>query len=115
MIPCYLLGHISMGLAPGKQCKRIQDSHSTANSSLKARKVRTLPAVPEFHFVRQDDFLLGVLHEHDVKLRSLDISLLQLQTSYSNNLNRRAESEAVASIDGGNLKRNRRTFTDSDN
>jgi chromodomain-helicase-DNA-binding protein 1 len=91
------------------------------------------PIPNAIHLVRRGDFLLGVLREHEEKLRSLESSLRNkgsvktstspppapvASTSYSNNLKRRAESEAVASIDDGNARKKKRrptpTFTDSE-
>lgn len=99
----------------------------------KGEDAASRPIPNAIHLVRRGDFLLGVLREHEEKLRSLESSLRHkgsvktstspppvpvASTSYSNNLKRRAESEAVASIDdGGSKKRKRRptpTFTDSE-
>lgn len=92
------------------------------------------PIPNAIHLVRRGDFLLGLLREHDEKLRSYETSLRsrgQLKvsvsppptavasaSSYNGPLKRRAESEAVASVeDTSNRKRKRRptpTFTDSE-
>ncbi|TFK73925.1 hypothetical protein BDN72DRAFT_760977 [Pluteus cervinus] len=92
------------------------------------------PIPNAIHLVRRGDFLLGILREHDEKLRSYESSLrnkgqlkqslspppatIASSSSYTGNFKRRAESEAVASIDdGGTKKRKRRptpTFTDSE-
>ncbi|KAG6903097.1 hypothetical protein C0995_006284 [Termitomyces sp. Mi166 len=92
------------------------------------------PIPNAIHLVRRGDFLLGLLREHDDKLRSYETSLRnrgQLKpsasppptavastSSYNGAVKRRAESEAVASVeDTSNRKRKRRptpTFTDSE-
>ncbi|KAG6898168.1 hypothetical protein C0992_004155 [Termitomyces sp. T32_za158] len=92
------------------------------------------PIPNAIHLVRRGDFLLGLLREHDEKLRSYETSLRsrgQLKvsvsppptavastSSYNGGSKRRAESEAVASVeDSSNRKRKRRptpTFTDSE-
>jgi chromodomain-helicase-DNA-binding protein 1 len=89
------------------------------------------PIPNAIHLVRRGDFLLGCLREHDEKLRSYESSLrnkgqLKASTSpppltaatSSHSIRRRAENEAVASIeDGSSKKRKRRptpTFTDSE-
>jgi len=92
------------------------------------------PIPNAIHLVRRGDFLLGCLREHDEKLRSYESSLRnkgQLKgstsppptavasSSHSGSMKpRRAESEAVASVDdGASRKRKRRptpTFTDSE-
>ncbi|KAJ7188010.1 SNF2 family N-terminal domain-containing protein [Mycena filopes] len=91
------------------------------------------PIPNAIHLVRRGDFLLSILREHDEKLRSYESSLrikgLKVSASpppiastsssaHTMNVKRRAESEAVASVDdGGNRKRKRRptpTFTDSE-
>ncbi|EMD37878.1 chromodomain-helicase DNA-binding protein [Gelatoporia subvermispora B] len=88
------------------------------------------PIPNAIHLVRRGDFLLSILREHDEKLRAIESTLqrkshIKTSTSppppvaYTNNLKRRAESEAVASVDEGSAaraKRKRRptpTFTDS--
>lgn len=92
------------------------------------------PIPNAIHLVRRGDFLLGILREHEEKLRSYESSLrtkgqLKLSTSppptavassssYTTNFRRRAESEAVASVDDGSTKKRKRrptpTFTDSE-
>ncbi|KAG6837496.1 hypothetical protein H0H93_008421 [Arthromyces matolae] len=92
------------------------------------------PIPNAIHLVRRGDFLLGLLKEHDEKLRSYETSLRtrgQLKvsaspppaavastSSHNGSLKRRAESEAIASVDDtSNRKRKRRptpTFTDSE-
>ncbi|KAI0051885.1 transcription regulator [Auriscalpium vulgare] len=88
------------------------------------------PIPNAIHLVRRGDFLLGILREHDEKLRSYESSIRTkshlkvsaspppvASSSYSGSLKRRAESEAVASVeDNSSRKRKRRptpTFTDS--
>jgi chromodomain-helicase-DNA-binding protein 1 len=91
------------------------------------------PIPNAIHLVRRGDFLLGILREHDEKLRSYESSLRtrgQLKpsasppptavasTSNGGSLKRRAESEAVASVDDGSSRKRKRrptpTFTDSE-
>ncbi|KAG6920300.1 hypothetical protein DXG01_005069 [Tephrocybe rancida] len=92
------------------------------------------PIPNAIHLVRRGDFLLSILREHDEKLRSYESSLRnkgQLKvsasppptavastSSYNGSLKRRAESEAVASVDDGNARKRKRrptpTFTDSE-
>ncbi|KAJ7703020.1 SNF2 family N-terminal domain-containing protein [Mycena rosella] len=70
------------------------------------------PIPNAIHLVRRGDFLLSILREHDEKLPSTSSS------THAMSVKRRAESEAVASVDdGGSRKRKRRptpTFTDSE-
>ncbi|KAI0318392.1 SNF2 family N-terminal domain-containing protein [Amylostereum chailletii] len=96
----------------------------------KGEDASTKPIPNAIHLVRRGDYLLGILKEHDEKLRSYESSLrtkghLKVSTSpppvasssHSGSLRRRAESEAVASVeDSSSRKRKRRatpTFTDS--
>jgi chromodomain-helicase-DNA-binding protein 1 len=89
------------------------------------------PIPNAIHLVRRGDYLLGILREHDEKLRSYESSLRTkghlkvsaspppvASSSHSGSLKWRAESEAVASVeDGSSRKRKRRptpTFTDSE-
>jgi chromodomain-helicase-DNA-binding protein 1 len=89
------------------------------------------PIPNAIHLVRRGDYLLGLLREHDEKIRSYENSLRNrsiprvsispppsAQGSTGQSLKRRAESEAVASVeDNGPRKRKRRptpTFTDSE-
>ncbi|KIK92120.1 hypothetical protein PAXRUDRAFT_830263 [Paxillus rubicundulus Ve08.2h10] len=92
----------------------------------------TRPIPNAIHLVRRGDFLLGILREHDEKLRSYESSLRNkgqlkasatppptvVASSSTSSRKRRAESEAVASVeDSSNKKRKRRptpTFTDSE-
>ncbi|EIN11962.1 hypothetical protein PUNSTDRAFT_99321 [Punctularia strigosozonata HHB-11173 SS5] len=91
----------------------------------------TKPIPNAIHLVRRGDYLLGLLREHDEKIRSYENSLRNRSLprasvspppsahgSVSQGLKRRAESEAVASVeDNGPRKRKRRptpTFTDSE-
>jgi chromodomain-helicase-DNA-binding protein 1 len=87
------------------------------------------PIPNAIHLVRRGDYLLGLLREHDEKLRSYESALkskgalksvtppLVPPSSYSSTARRRAESEAVASVEGGGSRRRKRrptpTFTDS--
>ena len=101
----------------------------------KGEDAASRPIPNAIHLVRRGDFLLGVLREHEERMRNLETSLrskgsLKVSTSpppaavasssssYSNSLKRRAESEAVASIDDGSAKKRKRrptpTFTDSE-
>jgi len=91
------------------------------------------PIPNAIHLVRRGDFLLGILREHDEKMRLYETSLRTklrpsasppptavASSSNSSNMKRRAESEAVGSVDDGgssSRKRKRRptpTFTDSE-
>ncbi|KAL0956394.1 hypothetical protein HGRIS_002541 [Hohenbuehelia grisea] len=100
----------------------------------KGEDAGTRPIPNAIHLVRRGDFLLGLLREHDEKLRSYESSLrnrgaLKTSTSpqptpvastssYAHSNKRRAESEAVASIEDGSARKRKRrptpTFTDSD-
>ncbi|KAH7888521.1 SNF2 family N-terminal domain-containing protein [Phlebopus sp. FC_14] len=90
------------------------------------------PIPNAIHLVRRGDFLLGILREHDEKLRSYESSLRSkgqlkvsvtppptaVASSSTSSRKRRAESEAAASVDDGSTKRRKRrptpTFTDSE-
>ncbi|CAK5281780.1 unnamed protein product [Mycena citricolor] len=88
------------------------------------------PIPNAIHLVRRGDFLLGLLREHDEKLRSYESSLRHkgfkvsvspppmASSSSASTLKRRADSEAIASVDdNASRKRKRRptpTFTDSE-
>ncbi|KAH7929849.1 transcription regulator [Leucogyrophana mollusca] len=92
----------------------------------------TRPIPNAIHLVRRGDFLLGILREHDEKLRSYESSLrtkgqlkvsatpppTAVASSSTSSRKRRAESEAVASVDDGSSKKRKRrptpTFTDSE-
>ncbi|KAF8650434.1 hypothetical protein AX16_005237 [Volvariella volvacea WC 439] len=92
----------------------------------------TRPIPNAIHLVRRGDFLLGLLREHDEKMRSIESSLRNKQmkqstsppptiatsSSYASTLKRRAESEAVASVDDNSARKRKRrptpTFTDSE-
>ncbi|KAI0695471.1 SNF2 family N-terminal domain-containing protein [Cytidiella melzeri] len=98
----------------------------------KGEDASTKPIPNAIHLVRRGDYLLGILREHDEKIRAIE-STLQRKTSggYKTSMSppppvastsysivrRRAESEAVASIDEGSTKKRKRrptpTFTDS--
>ncbi|KAH8107880.1 SNF2 family N-terminal domain-containing protein [Cristinia sonorae] len=97
----------------------------------KGEDASTKPIPNAIHLVRRGDFLLSILREHDEKLRAIESTLQRkgphakssaspppvASTSYSANVKRRAESEAVASVDEGSTKKRKRrptpTFTDS--
>lgn len=86
------------------------------------------PIPNAIHLVRRGDFLLSILREHDEKLRAIESTLQRrnpkgssisppppvASTSYAK---RRAESEAVASVEEGSTRKRKRrptpTFTDS--
>lgn len=87
------------------------------------------PIPNAIHLVRRGDYLLGILREHDEKLRSYESAVrIKVKTSmspppiasssYASNMKRRAESEAVASVDDPSSKKRKRrptpTFTDSE-
>jgi len=99
----------------------------------KGEDAASRPIPNAIHLVRRGDFLLGLLREHDEKLRSYESSLrskghlkvsaspppLPLSSSsHISSLKRRAESEAMATIDDTSSKKRKRrptpTFTDSD-
>ncbi|KAJ3568858.1 hypothetical protein NP233_g5430 [Leucocoprinus birnbaumii] len=99
----------------------------------KGEDAASRPIPNAIHLVRRGDFLLGLLREHDEKLRSYESSLRSkghlkasasppppaLSTSsHTNSLKRRAESEAMATIDDTSSKKRKRrptpTFTDSE-
>jgi chromodomain-helicase-DNA-binding protein 1 len=99
----------------------------------KGEDAASRPIPNAIHLVRRGDFLLGLLREHDEKLRSYESSLrnkghlkvstspppaLASSSSHVSSLKRRAESEAMATIDDpSSRKRKRRptpTFTDSE-
>ncbi|KAI0958820.1 hypothetical protein AcV7_004526 [Taiwanofungus camphoratus] len=89
------------------------------------------PIPNAIHLVRRGDFLLSILREHDEKMRAIASTMRKghsikvsaspppaiASSSYVSSLKRRAESEAVASVDEGSTKRRKRrptpTFTDS--
>ena len=96
----------------------------------KGEDAASKPIPNAIHLVRRGDYLLGILRDHDEKLRSYESSLRTkghlksvspapvASSSHSGSLKRRAESEAVASVeDNSSRKRKRRptpTFTDSE-
>ncbi|KAF9529183.1 chromodomain-helicase DNA-binding protein [Crepidotus variabilis] len=100
----------------------------------KGEDAASRPIPNAIHLVRRGDFLLGILREHEEKLRSYESSLrtkgqskysaspppaaMASTSSYTSSLKRRAESEAVASIDDGSSRKRKRrptpTFTDSE-
>ncbi|KAI0706827.1 transcription regulator [Cerioporus squamosus] len=98
----------------------------------KGEDAASKPIPNAIHLVRRGDYLLGILREHDEKIRAIESTLTHRRgktslspappvasTSYVSNISRkRAESEAVASVDdnANSKKRKRRptpTFTDS--
>ena len=99
----------------------------------KGEDAASKPIPNAIHLVRRGDYLLGILREHDEKIRAIESKLTTrggalkaslsppplpvASTSYASSIRRRAESEAVASVDeGASKKRKRRptpTFTDS--
>ncbi|KAI0743539.1 transcription regulator [Daedaleopsis nitida] len=97
----------------------------------KGEDAASKPIPNAIHLVRRGDYLLGILREHDEKIRAIESTLtrrgaktslspppLPSSTSYTPNVSRkRAESEAVASVDEGPSKKRKRrptpTFTDS--
>ncbi|OSX66449.1 hypothetical protein POSPLADRAFT_1177922 [Postia placenta MAD-698-R-SB12] len=97
----------------------------------KGEDAASKPIPNAIHLVRRGDFLLSIIREHDEKLRAITTNLRKGQTmgmsasppppvastSYNGSMKRRAESEAVASVDEGSTKRRKRrptpTFTDS--
>lgn len=99
----------------------------------KGEDAASRPIPNAIHLVRRGDFLLGLLREHDEKLRSYESSLRSKghfkvsasppplppsSSSHISSLKRRAESEAMATIDDTSSKKRKRrptpTFTDSD-
>jgi chromodomain-helicase-DNA-binding protein 1 len=90
------------------------------------------PIPNAIHLVRRGDYLLGLLREYDEKLRNYETSLrgrssakrstspapIPGPSSFSGNSKRRAESEAVTSVDEKAAKKRKRrptpTFTDSE-
>ncbi|KAL1939797.1 hypothetical protein VTO73DRAFT_9497 [Trametes versicolor] len=100
----------------------------------KGEDAASKPIPNAIHLVRRGDYLLGILREHDEKIRAIESTLSTrhnrhssktslsppppvASTSYTSAVRKRAESEAVASVDeGSSRKRKRRptpTFTDS--
>ena len=99
----------------------------------KGEDAASKPIPNAIHLVRRGDYLLGILREHDEKIRAIESTLTHRRgktsisppppvasTSYSSNISsrKRAESEAVASVDENtNTKKRKRrptpTFTDS--
>ncbi|KAI0081263.1 hypothetical protein K474DRAFT_1588003, partial [Panus rudis PR-1116 ss-1] len=99
----------------------------------KGEDTSTKPIPNAIHLVRRGDYLLSILREHDEKIRAIESTLQRSRhhstkpsmspppavasTSYASSMRRRAESEAVASVDEGSTKKRKRrptpTFTDS--
>lgn len=91
------------------------------------------PIPNAIHLVRRGDYLLSILREHDEKIRAIESTLQRkssggykvsvsppppiASTSYVATIKKRAESEAVASVDEGSTRKRKRrptpTFTDS--
>ncbi|KAG7446290.1 uncharacterized protein BT62DRAFT_1021007 [Guyanagaster necrorhizus] len=93
----------------------------------KGEDAASRPIPNAIHLVRRGDYLLGILREHDEKLRSYESSIRTKVkssaspppiASTSHGLKRRAESEAVASVDDNSSRKRKRrptpTFTDSE-
>ncbi|KAF9010521.1 P-loop containing nucleoside triphosphate hydrolase protein [Cyathus striatus] len=100
----------------------------------KGEDASSRPIPNAIHLVRRGDFLLGILREHQEKLRSYESSLrnrgqlkvsasppptaIASSSSHTSSLKRRAESEAMASIDDPSQRKRKRrptpTFTDSE-
>lgn len=88
------------------------------------------PIPNAIHLVRRGDFLLGVLREYDEKLRTIETKYTKghlksvtpppvaSTSSVNGSLKRRADSEAVASMEEGTARKRKRrptpTFTDSE-
>ena len=97
----------------------------------KGEDAASKPIPNAIHLVRRGDYLLGILREHEEKIRAIESTLsrrgqkaslsppppVASTSSYAPAVRKRAESEAVASVDeGASKKRKRRptpTFTDS--
>ncbi|KAK0504777.1 SNF2 family N-terminal domain-containing protein [Armillaria luteobubalina] len=93
----------------------------------KGEDAASRPIPNAIHLVRRGDYLLGILREHDEKLRSYESSIRTKVkssaspppiASTSHGIKRRAESEAVASVDDNSSRKRKRrptpTFTDSE-
>ncbi|THV02439.1 hypothetical protein K435DRAFT_817796 [Dendrothele bispora CBS 962.96] len=100
----------------------------------KGEDAASRPIPNAIHLVRRGDFLLGLLREHDEKLRSYETTFRKSShhkasqsppplpaassSSHINSIRRRAESEAVASVDDPSARKRKRrptpTFTDSE-
>ncbi|PBK91474.1 transcription regulator [Armillaria gallica] len=93
----------------------------------KGEDAASRPIPNAIHLVRRGDYLLGILREHDEKLRSYESSIRTKvkssaspppTASTSHGIKRRAESEAVASVDDNSSRKRKRrptpTFTDSE-
>ncbi|KAG5654408.1 hypothetical protein H0H81_003232 [Sphagnurus paluster] len=119
--------------AMAKDAKLGLDGKFFLEEGKKGEDSASRPIPNAIHLVRRGDFLLGMLREHDEKLRSYESSLRnkgQLKVSASppptamayssshSSLKRRAESEAVASVDDSSSRKRKRrptpTFTDSE-
>ncbi|KAI9062898.1 hypothetical protein FKP32DRAFT_760582 [Trametes sanguinea] len=100
----------------------------------KGEDAASKPIPNAIHLVRRGDYLLGILREHDEKIRAIESTLTSRRqhssktslspgpppiasTSYASSIRKRAESEAVASVEEGSTKKRKRrptpTFTDS--
>lgn len=97
----------------------------------KGEDASSKPIPNAIHLVRRGDYLLGLLRDHEEKLRLYESSLRtkgQLRasvspapvasSSHSGSNKRRAESEAVASVEDTSARKRKRrptpTFTDSE-
>ncbi|KAF5380499.1 hypothetical protein D9615_004578 [Tricholomella constricta] len=120
--------------AMAKDAKLGLDGKFFLEEGKKGEDSASRPIPNAIHLVRRGDFLLGMLREHDEKLRSYESSLrnkgqlkvsasppptaMASTSSHSSSLKRRAESEAVASVDDSSSRKRKRrptpTFTDSE-
>ncbi|TFK54148.1 transcription regulator [Heliocybe sulcata] len=97
----------------------------------KGEDTASKPIPNAIHLVRRGDFLLGVLREYDEKLRTIETRYTKghlksaspppmpsTSAANGNSLKRRADSEAVASVEEGSARKRKRrptpTFTDSE-
>ncbi|KAH6913788.1 hypothetical protein BKA70DRAFT_1054217, partial [Coprinopsis sp. MPI-PUGE-AT-0042] len=90
--------------AMAKDSKLNLDGKFFLEEGKKGEDAASRPIPNAIHLVRRGDYLLGILREHEEKIRSSAAK-------------RRAESEAMATIDDGSSKKRKRrptpTFTDS--
>ncbi|EEB90624.1 hypothetical protein MPER_11143 [Moniliophthora perniciosa FA553] len=99
----------------------------------KGEDAATRPIPNAIHLVRRGDYLLGLLREYDEKIRSYETTLrhkshvkvsqsppppASSSSSHISSIRRRAEMEAVASVDDPSTRKRKRrptpTFTDSE-
>ncbi|KAF5370613.1 hypothetical protein D9758_001914 [Tetrapyrgos nigripes] len=117
--------------AMAKDPKLSLDGKFFLEEGKKGEDAASRPIPNAIHLVRRGDFLLGLLREHDEKLRSYESSIrkshksslsppppVASSSSHVNSIRRRAESEAVASVDDPSARKRKRrptpTFTDSE-